>query len=370
MATQVVAAEGTAAQVVSQAKPFRPSIVDWIVGAIERLPGPTWLAYVGVSLLALLFLSAEAITSGLTFNESTATRFGYAFFYVFPLAAYHYLSIGARQAWAQFRPSTNLDDETSARIAQELSSTPFTPVLVIWLVVGLLTVLSYASTPADFDLVGYPPLHVALRVVSESFWIGPVMLFLVYLVVRQVRIISRLHRTVEHVDLLRPGPMHAMSRLTARSAIALVVVAVFTGLPFPGTTDQALVATVLLFSLPLLVVAGATFVLPLRGMNSRLVYEKSRLMGEISVRIEATSEALHELVDRESVNSNDADASRAAQTRIDALTKALAGLFQEREFVKKQSTWPWDPSTGRAVVSALALPIVLFLITRFLDRVI
>ncbi len=68
------------------------------------------------------------------------------------------------------------------------------------------------------------------------------------------------------------------------------------------------------------------------------------------------------------MNDHDTAASSVAQTRIDALTKAFTGLLAEREFVRRLPTWPWDPSALRAVASAIALPILLFLITRGLDR--
>ena len=74
------------------------------------------------------------------------------------------------------------------------------------------------------------------------------------------------------------------------------------------------------------------------------------------------------MVDGEAVAIRDAELSRLAQLRIDALNKALASLLQERDFVGRLSTWPWDSSTLRAVLSAVALPIVLFLLTRALER--
>jgi hypothetical protein len=49
-----------------------------------------------------------------------------------------------------------------------------------------------------------------------------------------------------------------------------------------------------------------------------------------------------------------------ATVRIDALSKAQSALIAE----------PWDPNTLRAVVSAVALPIALFLMTRLLERVV
>lgn len=53
---------------------------------------------------------------------------------------------------------------------------------------------------------------------------------------------------------------------------------------------------------------------------------------------------------------------------MDALNKGLASLLQVREFTAKLSTWPWETSTLRAVLSAFALPIVLFVLTTVIER--
>jgi len=50
------------------------------------------------------------------------------------------------------------------------------------------------------------------------------------------------------------------------------------------------------------------------------------------------------------------------------LNKAISSLLQEREFISKRSTLPWDTGTFRAVASAVLLPVVLFLFTRALER--
>jgi hypothetical protein len=75
---------------------------------------------------------------------------------------------------------------------------------------------------------------------------------------------------------------------------------------------------------------------------------------------------LHESV--ADLATRDGDAARLAQVRVDGLNKAFASLLQEREFLLRQSTWPWDTGTFRAVASAVLLPVVLFLVTRALER--
>jgi hypothetical protein len=335
------------------------------MGAISRLPGPTWLAYA----IMLLVAEALALTQGVVSAAATIgpEQFFYGFFFVMPLGVLHYLDHTAGQSWDRFRPVTNLDDAAAARTRYELTVTPARGGLVL-LILGYLTnTIWYLADPAGVGIAGQPALFVAMRVVIEGYLAG-VLYILLYQTLRQLVIVNRLHDSATHVDLMRPQGVHAMSRLTARSAMGIVFIAILTGLPVPGNSEQSWLASVLIFSLPMLMLAMAAFFVPLRGLHDRLVEEKGRLLGATATHLRTTREALHQLVDDEAANRTDEAASRIAQTRIDALSKAQTALIQERDLIGRFSTWPWDPSTLRAVVSAIALPIVLFLVTRVLDR--
>jgi len=368
MTTEAATAEGAATRDTHIERGYRTSIVDAVVAALERLPGPSWLAYLGLAGLSVGYIALEGLAGNFPWTADSLGRLGYAFFFVYPLAAYHYLSSGARQAWDDFRPATDLGGAAAERMRLELSTTPFRPVAVIFALVAVVNVVSYAAFPTELDLAGRPITHIALRAVSESLWVAPMAIVLIYLVFRQLRLVARLHSSVRRVDLLRPGPMHALSQLTSRSAIALVVFAVYSGIPLPGITEPAWIGTLVAFVAPMLLLALAAFFVPLRGLNRLLLREKGRMLDEVGLRIHAAAEALHRTVDVEAANEDDHERSRASQTRVDALNKALTSLFQERDVIRRLSTWPWDGGTVRAVASAVALPIVLFLITRVLDR--
>jgi hypothetical protein len=53
---------------------------------------------------------------------------------------------------------------------------------------------------------------------------------------------------------------------------------------------------------------------------------------------------------------------------MEAIKHTLDGLIAERGVLEKVSTWPWEPETVRVVVTALLLPVVLWIITRILER--
>jgi len=350
-------------------QPFAPSWLDWIVRGIERLPGPTWAAYFLLTGLALAYVALEAALSSRGLFGQDPAYFAYAIFQTLPLATYHLLSRGAISAWATFRPATDLDDDAASRWQAELSTTPARPAALLYVFGAALYLVMLAALQDGFDLVGHQPAFIVLRVLSEALWIAPLLWMVVYLLFRQARIVSHLHRTVTKIDLLQPAPLQAMATLTARSAIALLLLQLFVFVPLPNVSDSARL-TMILLVMPFTLVPVAAFFLPLRGMRALLEKERARRQATVAARIDSTVDELHRVVDAETdpARPHDPDAVRLAQLRIDGLNKALASLLQERDFIGRLSTWPWNTATLRAVLSAIALPIVLFLLTRALER--
>jgi hypothetical protein len=368
MVSHAAAAEGASGYVSSETRPYTPGWLDALVSAIERLPGPIWAFYVALSALAVGFVALEAALSSRGIFGQDPLYFGYAVFHVYPLAAYHFLSRRAQRAWDAFRPATAYSEAEAGSLRLELSTTPARPAIAAYFAGAVLYLLMLAVLPAGFDLIGHQPAFVALRVASEVLWLAPLCWMLVYLLFRQLRIVSRLHRSVVRVDLLKPAPLHALARLTAGAAIAALLLQlsiVFVPLPNLGEPVRLTISAILL---PFIGLALAAFFLPLRGLHTLLEIEKARRQDAASDRIDTTVDTLHAAVDAEIRGAHDAESSRITQLRVDALSKALASLLQEREFTAKLSTWPWDTSTLRAVISAFALPIVLFLATRVLER--
>jgi hypothetical protein len=254
-----------------------------------------------------------------------------------------------------------------ADLRYRMTVTPGRMALAVGLLAVLINIAWLMADPAGFQLTNRSWEYVVLRVATESL-LSAAIFVLIYQVLRQMLTISGLHRAATNVDLIRPAPMHAFARLTSRTALGVIAFAVLTGLPLPGIPEATWLTTIALWTVPMIILGGAVFVLPLRGMNRRLAEEKARLLDAIALRIHAASDALHKVVDGEAPNTTDPDASRIAQVRLDGLNKALGSLLQERDFVRRLPTWPWDGGTARAVASAVALPILLFLITRVLDR--
>ena len=103
--------------------------------------------------------------------------------------------------------------------------------------------------------------------------------------------------------------------------------------------------------------AGVTLLL-LDGIHLRLAQQKSRLLGEANRRLELALSDLHQRVDR------------CEYDKADGIQMTLSALKVERDVLEKISTWPWKTETLRGFMSIIALPILLYLISRFLGRLV
>ena len=135
--------------------------------------------------------------------------------------------------------------------------------------------------------------------------------------------------------------------------IVLLIFVALTVLSNPGSS--------LAYIVPMTLVTGiavAGFVLPLRVLHARLAAQKRALTGASQDRLKQVLERLHESIEAD-------DMSRA-----DQLNKTLASVMSEHDVLARLPTWPWTAGTFRGVASAVLLPIVIFLITRSIDRLI
>ena len=173
MTTEVVAAEGAVAQVSDVDRPYAPSWVDLITSAIERLPGPTWLAYIVLLFIACFMASTEGWVAGITtFPAIDLAQASYGLFFIAPLAVMHYLDHVAGDAWDQFRPATDLNDRAAARVRYELTVTPARPALVLLVLGYLANTAWYAADPVGTQIAGHPVLFVVMRAFFEGFHLG------------------------------------------------------------------------------------------------------------------------------------------------------------------------------------------------------
>ena len=233
----------------------------------------------------------------------------------------------------------------------ELTTLPARQGTIAGLAGFAIVALGYVVDPPG---AGIETLHAAVLV---GKFVGPgsarsaLLAVLIYHTIRQLRLVSQVHALASRIDLFEPAPLYAFSNLTARTGIGLVLLIAYGFLVDPTINLEAAVLTG-----PVLVVAVAAFVLPLRGMHQRLVVEKERLQLQADQRFKATLADLHRSVDERDLSV------------ADGLNKTLTSLQLERDALARIPTWPWQAATLRAFVSVLLVPIMIWLIIRLLER--
>jgi uncharacterized membrane protein YfbV (UPF0208 family) len=196
---------------------------------------------------------------------------------------------------------------------------------------------SPAATGLDLGLAG---LNLIMTVI------------IFYHTIRQLRLVSRIYTQHTNVNIFETGPLYALSRVTALTAVALLF---FFYLNITLRSQLQGAGPAIAGGLTILL-AVAAFVWPLLGGHTLLQQEKLRWKGEVARRMETVARELHRRTDA-------GDYSDMAN-----MDHAIDGLIKEQGALDKVSTWPWEPETVRAVVTALLLPVALWVVTRVLER--
>lgn len=336
---------------------FDPSWVNRLIDRIAALPGPPWAPYLAGFAVVLVAAHLVAwVDGGVPFGMPDAYRASFAVYLVGPIALVAYFDSVGRTALDRFRPALGPSSRLIEGFEIDLTSMPAKPTFV-WSVGGLVFAAAYVVTgpvgPDPAAAFAAAPLTFAFDAIlgSVSFAGAAVLL---YHTIRQLWAISRIHEQATDLDLYRPEPLYAFSSLTAQTGIAIIGVNYLSAATDPATFSSVPLMAGLGASL---VIAVGCFVLPLLGMHRRLVAEKARLEGDAGDLLRRTMDDL----DRRIRAGDDSGAS--------ALTRVLEGVVIRRDVIGRLPTWPWRTGTLRAFVSAVVLPVAMWLLFRTLGRV-
>jgi hypothetical protein len=317
------------------------------MNAVEQLPVPYWLTYLVLFLLQVTVSLIVGWLDGSLRPNTLPTALLYPMWLWGPLAIMTYLDAIAREALSDFGPLLDLQAETSARLKYEFTTMPGRSVIIsgaMWSIIYVLFVYLGFDLYSSVYRLGAFATAVNIAMGLVSFFIGST---LYYHTMRQLGLVGRTVKLVNRFNLFRLGPVYAFSRLTARTGVAWVFLASFTLLVFP---IQLAIGPMLVTLSLQATLAIAAFVLPLWHVHQRLVREKRNLLADLNQRVESTLARLHRCLDAD-------DLGETAQ-----INSALSGLAAERDVLLKIPTWPWRAGTFTGFLSALLLPIALFLI--------
>jgi hypothetical protein len=320
---------------------------------LENLPGPAWTAYLGFYLLLALqsHLADWAIgrLPWLTFEEEL---FFYQLFSAEVLFFLSYLNRDAARALEDFSPLLNKPQTVLDRLKYRLSRQPARPVLFLTLAGLLFGAYSFYSVEQASGR------SVALNFYSIYGAIGfgvPTALALVfgYRIIIQLRTVSQLYATAPELDLFNLEPVYALSTHTAKTGLIFLFLVYSNLLLSPGSI---MIPTALVTTIAISILSFAAFVLPLRGINRRLAMEKKRLLRGVHTRIRQAFDHLETTFDQGELGG------------MPELEKLIQSLQHQKAYIESIPTWPWQPTTMRGFISAMLLPILIWIVQQVLAR--
>jgi len=331
--------------------PYPPSWVDRLTDWVERLPIPWWSFYF---LLALTLSGAVALV---LWQTGVYASFGFHPMQIwlptlvaYPLGLTHALDRLAASAMQRYRPAFRGGDAEFAASLHRMTVLPARPTLI--LTVGLTVVsipvamweFSYTQTGGLELVPALLPLLMGLVTLVSYPWL--------YRMIRQLREIHRLYRDHSEVRLTRVRPLYAFSRVTALSAIGLVININGWYLAQPGQAPNNPVF--LMEGSFNIALALVVFAWPLWGAHRLLAEAKEEALIGTAQRREALLAKLHSEIDDGQLD------------RVQQLNQALIAISTVGTDQAKVSTWPWAPGTLRGLLGTVFLPIGLWLIQRVL----
>lgn len=328
---------------------YAPSWVDRLIDRVEALPVPAWASYLSAAVLVGLIASLAVWIDGwVEFGRPDPYQLSLGFYIVIALGGIDYLDRAAGRAWRSFRPVLDVDDETAASFEYQLTTMPARTTLA-WTLMGVVGhVIFFASETS----IRWTPVTLIVNGVLELASIC-LAIVLGYHTLRQLRLIDQLHGRVQQVDLFHLMPLHAFSRVSSATGIVLLAMVYVSFLTSPASMTTVALVTGWGITVALSI---ACFVVPLYGMHTRIAMEKAHRLEETDRRLKGL---LAELDQRSDLLDH---------TDADALNKHLASVVAERQVLSAVPTWPWQAETLRGFVTAIVLPVVLWLVYWFLQR--
>ena len=332
----------------TEPRPYPPSFLDRFMDFVQRQRVPYWLTYLCCLILEVALLHILAWVDGwmpaFTFNPIVTV---FPIWLWVPLTIMTYVDSVALDALTSFRPLLKIDDEELNRLKYEFTTMPPRGVLLSGLFWGinylLLTYLGYQVFYVAYGLDSFLTA-VIFAVGLITYLTGSAVYYHSF---RQLSLVNRTVRMAKQLNLFRLDPVYAFSRVTSLIGISWMLMLTLTLLTLPVRLATGLGVAIMAVQI---ILAIAAFILPLWFVHRRLESEKIRLTSELNLRVESTIKLLHAALDDNKLENSS------------HFSDALTSLGAEREVLNAIPTWPWRAGTLTGFLSAIGLPIVLFLI--------
>jgi hypothetical protein len=335
--------------------PYPPSWIDRLTASIDRLrvsPG-VFYVIVGVAYTAL-FLIAEAALGAYRDGFQPAHIF-YAVLPAYTLAVIDYLDRQAVVAASRYFASRPEQEADAEALIYHLTTMPARP--AFWVSVGTAAFISGILITVGSNQIaslGFSTSRAGIALGAIHFLVMSLLFGgIIFHTIHQLRTIRMLHAIHPPGDVYSAASSHAFSGLTAQTAVLITLVNYGWVAVDPQALTNPLSLAITFFQAGL---ALAIFAWPLWGAHQMLTAAKAQALTDNGIRFKAVTLEMHRRLDGNKIAG------------MDELSRALAGLDQERARILQVPTWPWNPGTLRGVVAALFTPIVIWLVQYFLGR--
>jgi hypothetical protein len=344
-----------ATTVMGQDHPYDPSWVDRFTQWVQQLPLRAWLFYGGFALvlvaIQVLFLW---LADGFGDVELLPVIIFNGLFTPFLLALVHFLDNQAVIALNSVRPALDATESEFEKFQFMLSNMPSRAMMIAGLTALVMVILMeqlWIEPIRYAALERLPIFTIVFQIVDKSsaFLFG----VLIYHTIRQLRLVNTINMNHIRVNLFNLRPLQAFSRLTAATAVGLVVGVYGWVLINPELlTDPVILGFAGLIS----ITALAVFVWPLYGVHRLMVTEKEKLLRALDQDFEAVFARFNQ-----GLREDDYAA-------IERLNGTITSLEIQYKRIAAIPTWPWRSETAQFALTAIALPLVLAILRFLVER--
>lgn len=338
-----------------EARPYKPSWIDRLNNWVEQLPVSAWILYVlfGIMLILvqLLFLwldrglQAEELLPVIIFNGLAIP---------FLQALIHLLDNQAVAALNSMKPMLDMSMSEFNQYEYRLSNMPFLSSLIAGLVMTVLVIVMERIwvVPVRYAALEQLPVFMVVYYIIDkisAFLYGVI----IYHTIRQLRLVNLINSRHIRVNIFQLKPLQAFSRLTASTAVGLVV-GIYGWMLINPDLLTDLFGLVFVFSFTILAIG--VFVWPLVGTHRLMEIEKERMLQDIDDKFEAVFAMFNQQL-------HDDDYSA-----IERLNGTISSLEIQQRKIQAIPTWPWRTETVRSVFTAIALPLVVWVIQFLVEQ--
>ena len=346
---------------------YAPSWVDRFTDFLDRSPGPVWVYYL---LIWLIPITAAVLVKWIdgTYDApfvnplhiALAAGIGYI------MADIALLDYVARSALAIFRPGSTLTEDEFEAFEYRLTTLPARPTLLwsviplVLVAVGMGSVVLFHLTIFDADVKRLALFTSSLSAVTDGLsllaW-PPLFGIWYYHTYHQLKVVDELYIGYTKIDPFYLKPLYAFARLTAYTAISLLIPTYFGPLTVPGYLGDPIFMADTVGLLIISVFAIALFIWPLLGIHHLLIIEKEKLLVSSAKRIESAIAEFDRRIDAGELQA------------MDKMKDTMDALVTKQAFIDKIPTWPWSTETSRLIASAVTLPFILYAVQRLLELI-